>query len=1110
MKQLVWIRKNPQSQTGALPSLRVVLFSVVFFVLTGCKVGGKVTSAQTTPTPVALISAPIVSTPAVSPYYSKANALLISGVCENGAVVTVTGATDAVQTCASNSFSFIYPQTNDGIYTFLISQGAPSQSASNQTALVWIRKSSVAQPIVTSPATSPFSSGQPTLAISGSCETGAVISLSGDAGGSTVCGNSTFSISVPKAADGSYNIQITQTDGAGNTASTSIVWQKQALGISPNNPYLVVQTPQVFTITGGSGVYTAVLEVNNSGASFDSATKTYTPGSLANKVDTLKVTDSLGNTGTVYITTVAGASDHFVLPAASGADQTALPGQLLTNPLKVQLVDRYGNGIPAIPLLFQVMAGDSVLTSQAIQVSDAQGYAQATLKLGFNSVTTKVYVRPLSGALPDLAASGNATLVINEFADSPATGKVGSTFTVGLNPSAMAYGDFNADGKTDIAILNVGDPSLGILLGKGNGLFQTMTKVQPLCGGPNALVAADFNSDGKTDIVVACSGSNKVAMVLGNGAGGFSHATGSPFSTGANETIPTSVAVADFDLDNKLDLAISSAGGAVVGIWRGNGNGTFITPTAGEEFAIGQSPSSIVALDLNKDTYPDLAIANSADDSISVLMNAGNGSFLGQITYGTSSNPSALAVGDFNSDTYPDLAVVENGAGQVSVFLNQLTGILQMESANPVGTSPTWLSIGDFDGDTKLDVAITNSGDNSAGILSGFGNGTFTYSPAIPTVTNPVFLLTPDLDNDGYLDLVVSGNTDQVVQVIPGRAGANFGLTTTVGAGPLGSAGADFDSDGKMDLAVVNSGGNSISILKGIGYGFFNALTTLPTANNPTSVKLGDFNRDGFQDLVVANRGSGTIRIYLCNGDGTFQTFVSYGVGSSPSDVAIQDLNADGYLDLFVANTASSTVSVLRGNGDGTFAAKVDYPTDSGPVAIIAADLSGDRRIDIATANQATNTVSVLLGNSTGTLQTKVDYFPGLSPFALVTGDVNSDGYIDLITANSADSSIGVLIANTDGSFKPKSDFAAGAALTGLIIGDWNGDSKLDLAVANGATLQMTLLPGSGTGQFNSQVTVNADVNLTGISATDVNSDGATDIITFESTNNTTRVWLGH
>ena len=1087
-----------------------MLMGVALLALTGCKVGGKVTSAQSTPTPVSLISAPIVSSPAVSPYYSKANALIISGVCQNGATVTLTGATDAEQACSSNSFSFTYPQTNDGIYTFLISQGTASQTASNQTALVWIRKSSVAQPIVTSPATTPFASGQPTLAITGSCETGAVISLSLDAAGSTVCANSTFSISVPKAADGTYNIQITQTDGAGNSANTSIVWQKQALGISPNNPYLVVQAPQVFTFSGGSGVYTAILAVNNSGATFNSTTRTYTPGPLANKVDTLTVTDSLGNTGTVYINTVAGASDHFALPADSGSAQTGLPGQPLSNPIKVQLVDRHGNGIPAVPLLFQVMAGDSVLTSQAIQVSDAQGFAQVSLRLGLKSVTTKVYVRPLSGTLPDLAITGNATLTINELAQSAGAGKMGSTFTVGLNPNAMTYGDFNGDGKIDIAILNVGDPSLGILLGKGNGLFHNMTKVQPLCGGPNALVATDINTDGKTDFVVACSGSNKAAVLIGNGAGGFSHATGSPFSTGATETIPTSVAVADFNRDNKLDLAISSAGGAVVGIWRGNGNGTFVTPTASEEFGIGQSPSSIVALDLNKDTYPDLAIANAADDSISVLMNTGTGSFAGQVTYGTSASPSALAFGDFNADTYIDLAVVENGASQISVFLNDLTGTLQLESVNPVGTSPTWLSVSDFDGDNKLDIAVVNSGDNSAGILTGFGNGVFTYSPAIPTVTNPVFLVTPDLDNDGHLDLVVSGNTDQVIQVIPGKAGAQFGLTTTVGASPLGSVSTDFDGDGIIDLAVVNSGGNSVSILKGNGYGFFSVLGTLPTANNPTAVKVSDFNRDGKKDLVVANRGSGTIRVYLGNGDGTFQAFVSYGVGSSPSDIAIQDLNADGYLDLFVANTASSTVSVLRGNGDGSFAAKVDYATDSGPVAIIAADLSGDRRIDIATANQSSNTVSILLGNSTGTLQTRVEYFPGLSPFALVEGDVNADGYIDLITANSADSSIGVLIANSDGSFKPKSDFSAGATLSGLTIGDWNGDSKLDLAVANGATLQMTLLPGSGTGQFNSQVTISTDANLSGISTGDVNADGATDILTFESTGNTVRVWLGH
>lgn len=1090
---------------------RAALVGIAFALLSvGCRTGGGVTNGSTS-APVAVVSAPIISSPAVSPFYSKSDSLLVTGVCQPGATVYMTGAFNDEQICTSSAFSFTVSQTYDGLYTLMITQTSPSQTYSNPSVLVWVRKSSVAKPIITSPSASPFASSKSSLTIAGSCESGATISLSGGARDNTTCQNSAFSLVVPKAIDGDYDIQVTQTDGAGNAASSSLVWQKHALVLSPVNPRLVVKQPQVFTASGGSGIYTVTLTVNNSGATFDAASGTYTAGTLGNVVDTLVVEDSLGSQSSINITTVSGTPDHLVLPDnGSGAEQTGTVGAPLAEPIKVQVVDQWGNGIPAIPLVFRVIAGAAELSSQPFVLTDAQGFAQATVRLGYTSVGNRIAIEPVGGALPDLAGTGHGRLVVDETAQSFGTGRLGSTFNVGANPGALVAGDFNGDGKTDIAILNVSDSSLGILLGKGNGLFDTMIKYRPICAGVNSIAAGDINGDGKVDLAIACTSSGKIAIMLGNGDGAFEHAIASPFTTGSTQTLPLAVALADFNHDGKLDLAVTSAGGAVVGIWRGDGTGGFALPP-NSEYIIGQTATDVLALDLDKDGYPDLVVANSGSNNISTLINKRDGTFddLATTIYNTGGNPTGLAAGDFNKDGYPDIAVVENGSSQVSVFLNDKTGSLQLQSSNGTGTAPSWITVADFDKDGNLDIAAVTS-ENSITVLNGFGNGNFSAAPAVPTVINPICIAASDFNQDGYVDLAVTGNTDQVVQLISGRPGGAFGLNATVGVNPTASVSADFDGDGKKDLAVVNSGANSVSVLKGLGNGLFSAGATLATGSNPSAILAADLNGDGKIDLILTARGIGKVQVFLGNGDGTFQAGTSYGVGNSPAALALQDLNNDSHLDLVVANSSSSTVSVLIGHGDGTFDTKVDYHTSSSPLAVVIADFNGDRLLDVAVVNQTSNNIGILLGNGDGTLQAEQVYATGLGPFALVAADVNRDGIADLVSANAVDGSVSVLIGTGTGSFYPKNDFAAGAILTGLLVGDFSGDGKLDLVVSNGANQSFTLLPGNGSGQFNTQMIVLTNANTGGLSTGDLNGDGALDLITFENSNNAVQIWLGH
>ena len=130
----------------------------------------------------------------------------------------------------------------------------------------------------------------------------------------------------------------------------------------------------------------------------------------------------------------------------------------------------------------------------------------------------------------------------------------GSPFGAGNTPVFVAVGDFNRDGKPDLAVANFGDNTVTIRLGDGTGAFPTSSTVG--AGTSIASVAVgDFNGDGKPDLAVANFNSNNVTIRLGDGAGAF--ATSATVGAG---TFPQSVAVGDFNRDGKPDLAVANFG----------------------------------------------------------------------------------------------------------------------------------------------------------------------------------------------------------------------------------------------------------------------------------------------------------------------------------------------------------------------------------------------------------------------------------------------------------------------------------------------------------------------------------------------------------------------
>ena len=346
---------------------------------------------------------------------------------------------------------------------------------------------------------------------------------------------------------------------------------------------------------------------------------------------------------------------------------------------------------------------------------------------------------------------------------------------------------------------------------------------------------------------------------------------------------------------------------------------------------------------------------------------------LGKTDYGTGSFPIAVATGDFNQDGKLDLAVANLNDNTVSVLLGNGDGTFQPQSVYATGSGPTWIATGDFNGDGKLDLAVANVSDSTVSVLLGNGDGTFQPQSVYGAGSGPHSIMTADLNGDGKLDLVVANANDTTVSVLLGNGDGTFQPQSTLSTGrsPVSVVAGDFNGDGILDLAVTNLDG--VLILLGNGDGSFQGQSTFPAGESPYSLITADFNGDGRLDLAVTNALSsgGTVSILLGNGDGTFQSPVAYTAGADTLGISAGDFNGDGRLDLAVTNDSASTISVLLGNGDGSFQSQLVFSATSGADGIATGDFNGDGRLDLAVTDSSStksHSVSVLLQSPTAAL----------------------------------------------------------------------------------------------------------------------------------------------
>jgi hypothetical protein len=273
----------------------------------------------------------------------------------------------------------------------------------------------------------------------------------------------------------------------------------------------------------------------------------------------------------------------------------------------------------------------------------------------------------------------------------------GSPATVGSRPQNTVLGDFNNDGRLDLAATNVSANTISVLLGNGDGTFQLQT-AYATGASPIAIASGDFNRDGNLDLVAGNAGAATISVYLGNGDGTFLRQQVYAVGNG-----PQSIAVADFNGDGFLDLAVLDRNDRNVTILLGQGDGTFqVELNVCEDpltFAVGESGQVIATADFNGDGAADLAVTDAQNSVVSVLLGLGDGTFQSRVSYAVRFNPIGLAIADFDEDGIPDLAVANAESNVVSVLLGVGDGTFQPQVTYGTGNAPEGVSVGDFNGD---------------------------------------------------------------------------------------------------------------------------------------------------------------------------------------------------------------------------------------------------------------------------------------------------------------------------------------------------------------------------------------------------------------------------
>lgn len=544
----------------------------------------------------------------------------------------------------------------------------------------------------------------------------------------------------------------------------------------------------------------------------------------------------------------------------------------------------------------------------------------------------------------------------------------------GFPPNNIDSGDLDSDGDIDLAVSRRDGSDIAILHNSGTGAFPTSTIYSSSSGSIGKMVLSDHDRDGDLDLATTHHFSQELSLFKNAGNGSFGAPTLVPLSF-----TPWSIAAFDVDDDGDSDLVVPSSNVPTVEFLLNGGTAGF---TRVSRFVTGRDTSSVAGLDLEGDGDTDLVFSNGgigivSSNFIVVQLNPGPIRLPGNAYYESpGSNPTSVCAGDLNGDSIPDLAIANTGTGSTpsqsaSIFLNGGSATFPDPLNFDIGPGPASIRAADLDGDGDLDLVAVNVVENN-GLLGSTvsailndGSGNFSNPASYTVGRQPVDVRASDVDGDGDLDLTTTcyDSKNTTVLLNDGVGHFSLGERHQFTSRPHSHATGDFDGDGDIDLAVTErtsgSADSHLTILANAGDGTYSEIARHHTGYNAYRVEAADFDRDGDLDLAVGRFGAGVLdhrlRLYRNQGDGTFSLFTAYSIPGAPLDLAVDDFDQDGDLDIAIssyegdANYSSAWVQILRNAGDGSFVADTHTHLIIGyPRSMASADLNGDGDLDLA------------------------------------------------------------------------------------------------------------------------------------------------------------------
>jgi hypothetical protein len=585
--------------------------------------------------------------------------------------------------------------------------------------------------------------------------------------------------------------------------------------------------------------------------------------------------------------------------------------------------------------------------------------------------------------------------------------------------TSIELGDFNKDGKTDIAYYGK-PPELVIAYGDGEAGFGKKREfdIEDGLEAASALAGGDLNGDGRDDLAYLTK--KHTLLYYQNDAGEMAEPVRIPH--GAKGIY--AVGILDFDGDGKKDLVeIAGNNPRPIRVRFQEAGGTL-----GPEFSLKMAPFRSITFE---DVHP-----NPGEEIVAIQRNSGlvrlltlsageaktGGIALGAVQIhpfeeSSGSKRQTVATGDVDGDGRKDVLVTEPGTAQVALHLQTKGGAIGPRRLFPSLSETESVIAEDFDGDGKVEVVVLSSKEKTAGISSLDADGRLSYPASLPVKGEPKAMASGDISGNGKPDLfVVTKHEDKWLGSVlsPGEDGGLLLAKTFV-----------------LDKLSVKK-------------------------DEPGDAMVIDADQDGRADVLLFDRYK-SMRTLHQGEDGAFTDISDnpdYGGGlvekKKRKDVSAIDLDGDGKMEFVVASKNFARALILK---DGRWTVK-DQVNARGSASTIKAmtgiDLTGDGQPEVALLDSQGNMLTILKRDESGVFQVAANFPVGTFTFeGISAADLNGDGREDLSILGR--SRFGVVLAGgVDYELSEVHSFESpikNAFLNDLTIGDLNGDGKKDIAL---------------------------------------------------------------